>query len=117
LTDGRALHLAVPRELVEAIAEAVVPVVLERLADLEIANGDQADYLTVAEAATFLRAKPQRIYDLLSSSRLRRFKDGARVLVSRVELEAYLAGEVVALPLPPGRQSRMGKRLTRRGSD
>jgi excisionase family DNA binding protein len=117
LTETRAIHLAVPAELVEAIAEAVIPVVLERLADLELANGDHPDYLTVTEAAAFLRAKPQRVYDLLSSRRLQRFKDGARVLVSRVELEAYLAGGVVALPLPPGSQSRMGRRLTRRGAD
>jgi excisionase family DNA binding protein len=101
------LHFDMPPALVEAIAEAVVPVVLERLAEVEAAKTGQPDYLTVAEAATFLRAKPQRVYDLLSARRIRRFKDGSRVLVSRRELEAYLAGE--RLP------ARMLSRRTPRG--
>ena len=68
-------------------------------------------YLTVAEAANYLRAKPQRVYDLLSARRLTRFKDGRRVLVSRAELEAYLAGtapSAIAPALPHTPQSRMG---------
>jgi excisionase family DNA binding protein len=113
----QALHLVVPPALVDAIVEAAGPVVLKRIADLEIANGEQPDYFTVAEAATFLRARPQRVYDLLSSRRLRRFKDGTRVLVSRAELEAYLAGEVVAKALPPGPRSRMKRGVPKRGAD
>ena len=112
----RVLQIVIPPSLVEAIVEAVIPVVLERLNDVDAADG-RSDYLTVAEAAAFLRAKPQRVYDLLSSNRLRRFKDGARVLVSRSELEAYLAGEVVAPALPPGSRSRMGRGVRRRGAD
>ena len=46
--------------------------------------------LTVPEAAKRLRAKPQRVYDLLSDGRLTRHKDGSRVLVDRRELDAYL---------------------------
>lgn len=50
-------------------------------------------YLTVGEAACYLRCSRQRVYDLLSSGRLRRYKDGSRVLIAREDLERYLAGE------------------------
>jgi excisionase family DNA binding protein len=49
-------------------------------------------YMTVAEAATYIRANPQRIYDLVSSRRLPKHKDGSRVLILRSELDHYLAG-------------------------
>lgn len=85
------IAVTVPPELVEAIAELVEERVLERL------EADRRDsvspYLTPVEAAELLRAGRQRVYDLLSSGRLRRYKDGARVLVSRDELEAYLDGD------------------------
>ena len=95
------LALTVPRELVEAIAELVEERVLERL---EASRRDGlSQYLTPVEAAELLRADRQRVYDLLSAGRLRRYKDGARVLVSRDEIEAYLDGDGtrhVAPPLP-----------------
>jgi len=71
-------------------------------------------YLTVREAADYLRAKPQRVYDLLSSRRLTRFKDGRRVLVSRTELDAYLSpngSSRVAPLLPPAAQRRSASGL------
>jgi len=46
--------------------------------------------MTVAEAAELIRAKPQRIYDLLSAGRLTRVNDGARTLVSRAEINQHL---------------------------
>ncbi|MGE3795469.1 MAG: helix-turn-helix domain-containing protein [Dehalococcoidia bacterium] len=46
--------------------------------------------MTVEEAALYLRCRRQRIDDLLSQRRISRIKDGARTLVSRSELEAYL---------------------------
>ena len=50
-------------------------------------------YLTVNEAADLMRAKDQRIYDLLYDGRLTKFgTDGAR-LVLRDEVEAFLRGE------------------------
>jgi len=48
-------------------------------------------YLTVVEAAEYLRCRPQRIYDLLSSRRLSKRKDGSRVLVERTELDRLVA--------------------------
>jgi excisionase family DNA binding protein len=48
-------------------------------------------YLTIDEAAEYLRCSRQRIYDLRSAGRLSRMGDGARALVSRAELDAYAA--------------------------
>jgi excisionase family DNA binding protein len=48
-------------------------------------------YMSVVEAAEYLRCSRQRIDDLLSQRKLRRVKDGRRTLISRSELEAYLA--------------------------
>lgn len=81
--------LALPPALLDAITERAAEVVLERLrAEAEA----PPRMLTVPEAAAFLRAKPQRVYDLLSDGRLTRQKDGRRVLVDRQELERYLDG-------------------------
>jgi excisionase family DNA binding protein len=79
--------LAVPREVLEALAQRAAAIVLERLA---IETAPASEYLSVAEAAELIRAKPQRVYDLLSAGRLTRLKDGSRVLVNRAEIEAYL---------------------------
>jgi excisionase family DNA binding protein len=85
------LRLTLPEGVVEEIARRAAEIVLDRLAEERPSGGD-SPYLTVAEAATYLRASRQRVYDLLSSGRLSRRKDGSRVLVSRSELDAYLAG-------------------------
>jgi excisionase family DNA binding protein len=79
-----------------------IPVVLEldaaALAGIagalpESAAEPESEFLSVPEAAEFLRCNRQRIYDLLSSRRLSRFKDGSRVLVSRAELVEHLKGK------------------------
>jgi excisionase family DNA binding protein len=82
LTDVR---VTIPAETVDALAA----VVARRLPTP--VPPDPSPYLTVAEAAEYLRASRQRIYDLLTSRRLSRRKDGARVLISRAELDAYLS--------------------------
>jgi excisionase family DNA binding protein len=91
------LALPIPDEWLEAIAERVVELLAERA---PAANG--SPYLSVAESAELLRADRQRIYDLLSSGRLTRHKDGSRVLVSRAELDAHL------LPPDAGGRSTSG---------
>ncbi len=83
------LNLSVPPALVEEIAQRAAAIVLERLRRQPEAP---PRLLTVPEAAELLRARPQRVYDLLSDGRLIRHKDGRRVLVDRQELERYLAG-------------------------
>lgn len=102
------LAVPLPADLVERIAERAAELVLERL-DASATNGGASEFLTIAEAAEVLRAKPQRVYDLCSEGRLTRHKDGSRVLIRRAEIVAYLAGEAtgrVAHVLPPRRQSR-----------
>ena len=49
--------------------------------------------LTVDEAGAYIRAKPQRIRDLLYQRRLTAIKDGTRTLIVRAELDAYLNNE------------------------
>jgi excisionase family DNA binding protein len=95
------IRIELTDEIVEQIAAQAASLVLSRL---ERGQTSTNTYLTVAEAADVLRAKPQRVYDLLSSRRLTRFRDGARVLVSRSELDAYLSPDNGSqLPLRPVR--------------
>jgi excisionase family DNA binding protein len=49
-------------------------------------------YMTIPEAAEFLRCSRQRVDDLLSQGPLQRVKDGARTLIRRSDLAAYLDG-------------------------
>ena len=82
------------------LAVALSPGEVERIAQraAELVNARQRNeetaprYMTVLEAADYLRCSRQRVYDLLSQGALTRLKDGARVLVARVEIDAYLAG-------------------------
>ena len=99
------LSVSVPAELIDGIVERVAALVLERL-DVQ---ASESEFLTVAEAAEFLRSKPQRVYDLLSSRRLPKYGDGSRVLVRRADLEAHVRG--VAPSLPPSRKSLMDRRV------
>jgi len=82
------LRAQLPDDALERIAERAAELVLERMGAER--NGHESELLTVAEAAEFLRSSRQRVYDLLSDGRLRRHKDGSRVLVSRSELVAHL---------------------------
>lgn len=86
----------------EALVEAVAALVLERLGEATAVS----PYLSVGEAAEYLRCKPQRIYDLLSARRLSKLKDGSRVLLLRLELDRHVAGT-----LPPVAQRRTGSRV------
>ena len=100
-----ALSIEVPAQVIEAVAQRAAEIVLDHLA----AERHRPKYLSVAEAAQLMRAKPQRVYDLLSSGRLTRHKDGRRVLVSRAEIEMHLAAGAlrpVAPTLPPAARSR-----------
>lgn len=49
-------------------------------------------YLTAEQAAAYMAASKQRIYDLSSQGRLRCVKDGSRLLTKRSWLDAYLEG-------------------------
>jgi excisionase family DNA binding protein len=75
-----------------------VPVELDddALASIAAAVAAKADseplpeFLTIPEAAELMRCSRQRIDDLLSARRLPRIKDGARTLIRRSDLNAYL---------------------------
>ncbi len=94
-------------DTIDEIARRAAAIVLDQLR----ADVDGSPYLSVSEAAARLRAKPQRIYDLLSARRLTRFKDGRRTLVSRDEIDAYLALNSVAPAWPHNSPTRMRSRL------
>jgi excisionase family DNA binding protein len=79
------LHLDVPVDLVEAIAQRAAEIVAERQAVEEA-----TPYLTVDEAADYLRCKPKRVYDLCSQRRIPFVKDGSRTLLRRADLDAHL---------------------------
>jgi excisionase family DNA binding protein len=59
--------------------------------------------MTTAEAAEYLRAKPQRVHDLLSAGRLTRHKEGGRTLVSRAEVEALVTKRLSGVRTGGGR--------------
>jgi excisionase family DNA binding protein len=65
-----------------------------RIEELEVRVSETAEpqspYMSIAEAAAYLRCSRQRVYDLLSSRRLPKRKDGARVLIARKDLDVYL---------------------------
>lgn len=92
MNDPSPIQVTLPASVVTAIAEAVLPAVLERLSERETAATATMEYLTPVEAAELLRCSRQRIYDLLSAGRLRRYKDGSRVLLRRSEIESYVVG-------------------------
>lgn len=92
------LTLQVPDALVEEIAQRAAEIVL---AQLDTASGgDWPEYMTPAQAARYIGADRQRIYDLRSAGRLTRYGDGSRALIRRRELDAYVAGGRVAQVLP-----------------
>lgn len=83
------LAIALPPEIVEAIAQRAAEIVVG-LEERAAASAPASPYMTIPEAAEYLRCPRQRVDDLLSQHRLTRHKDGARTLVSRAEIEAYL---------------------------
>lgn len=90
--------------LAVALSPAEVERIARRAAELVETRATRVDvgrpYLSVREAADYLRCSRQRVYDLLSQGALTRLKDGTRVLVARAEVDAYLAG------VPTGRSAR-----------
>ncbi len=66
-----------------------------RTAALNLAGGHVTDteFVTVAEAAEILRCDPQRVYDLASSGRLPRHKEGRRTLHRRTDILDLIKSE------------------------
>ena len=91
MTDPLRLALALGPEELERLADALAPLVAARLAAAPTTTA--SPYLTVPEAAAYLRASRQRVHDLCSQGRLPQWKDGRRSLLHRDDLDRYLAGE------------------------
>jgi hypothetical protein len=83
------LLLNLPPELLDAIAVRIVDLLEERGA---MARELPGPYVDVDEAAAILRAKPQRVYDLVCAGKLQRRGDGRRLLLRRDEVIAYVDG-------------------------
>ena len=66
-------------------------------------SDDVADYLTVPEAATYLRISPRKVYDLVSRSGLPHRRAGARLLFERSTLAEWVRGNGLehGMPAPP----------------
>jgi excisionase family DNA binding protein len=78
------LAIDLPPELIETIVELVI----ERIAEDQVPVED--GWLTVAEAADYLRCPKSRIYGLVSARRIPFEKDGSRTLFRRSKLDAWL---------------------------
>jgi hypothetical protein len=86
---GFRVVVELPDEVVEAIARRAAAIAVER--SRQRAEPEPVSpFMTVAEAAGFIRAKPQRIYDLFSDGRVTRFGSDHARLVSRAELVAFV---------------------------
>ena len=72
----------------DALASAVAARLLESMDAKSPPSG--IPYLTTAEAAEYLRCKPQRIYDLVSMRQLPVLKEGKRSLFRREHLDALV---------------------------
>jgi excisionase family DNA binding protein len=78
----------------DGLLAALRPIVAELVAEELLRRREDAPgspYLTADEAAGYLGASRQRVYDLCSDGRLCRYRDGTRLLVRRDEIDAYLA--------------------------
>lgn len=101
--NQNATHL--PDGWIEDVAGPIAIAVAEKIGQ-QIQPTPQSPYLSVAEAAEYMRCKRQRIYDLLSARSIGRYKDGKRVLLRRDELDAYLAS-ICPTQRAQGRPPRM----------
>lgn len=72
------LEVALAPEVIQGIAEAVGRELVAQ------GLGGPPGVLSVAQAATYLGCKPQRLYDLVAARRVKHAKEGGR-LVFRVE--------------------------------
>jgi excisionase family DNA binding protein len=78
--------ITLPDELIRRIAEAYA-----ELASASRSQSEGSTFVTPDAAATeILGCKRQRVYDLLSSGALTRYKDGSRTLLKRSEVEEYV---------------------------
>jgi excisionase family DNA binding protein len=100
------LHATFSRELVEAIEQLVderVKVALEAHVD----GSSSSPWLTVAEAAEYLRTSERTVQRIMGRKRIRTSAIGRRRLLHRDDLDAFMratTGEEAAPTAPPRRR-------------
>lgn len=82
------IALTVPAAVIEAIAERVVELIERRA--VGATAGATSPYLTVGEAAEYLRVAPQGVYDRVASGALKPCRDGRRLLFKPDDLRAHV---------------------------
>ena len=90
MTGPITLTIVLPPEMIEVVAKAVAAKLVVPTTPVVEREAPESPYMTVPEAAAYLRCSRQRVDDLLSSRRLARVKEGRRTLVRRDAIEAYL---------------------------
>jgi excisionase family DNA binding protein len=87
---GRTVSATFVQVLLDALDGDALDALAERLAP-RLGQPGQADrWLTVGEAAEYLRCPKSRVYSLVSARRIPFVKDGSRTLFRRSELDAWL---------------------------
>lgn len=84
MSASEPMTLAVPPEMVEAIASRAAELAAERLVR------PRRPYLPVDEAAAYIACPKSRLYALVSAGRIPHRKDGSRLLFQPDELDAWL---------------------------
>jgi excisionase family DNA binding protein len=92
--------ISIPPASLELIAQRVAELLHERDRD----ERPVSPYMSIEEAAQFLRCSRKRIYDLRTSGRLRRMNEGARALVLRAEVERLVLDEDALPASAPSRR-------------
>ncbi len=81
---GDPFALAVPPELIDALAKRVATLLTESAAPAA------PPYLSVEEAAEYLGRPKSRVYELVAQRRVRHYRDGRALLFRREDLDACL---------------------------
>jgi len=82
---------ALVAELDDRALDQLVELIAPRLAQRALAEA--SPWMNVEEAADYVRAGKQRIYDLVHNGKLQPARDGKRLLFHRDVLDAYLEAE------------------------
>jgi excisionase family DNA binding protein len=93
--------------LAALLADRVASRLVEHL-EQNAAADRVSPWMTVGEAADYLRCKPKRVHDLCTQRRVLFSKDGSRTLLHVDDLDAYLRG--ADSPLTPPRDLALQRR-------
>lgn len=83
--------LTIPGEVLDTVAEIVAARVLDRLADATPgADAGASPWVDAEGAATHLHTTKRRVYSLAQQGRIPHYREGARLLFDRRELDQWL---------------------------